>query len=70
MKILGNSESSEFTNDDVKQDNDRSNILFLSHLDSKGQRFSILYRIKIIRTWVFSGITILVIFIFKNFFSS
>ena len=43
------------------------NILFMCHLDSKGQRFSILYRIRIIRTWVFSGIVILVIVLFKNY---
>jgi len=42
------------------------NILFMCHLDSKGQKFSILYRIKIIRTWVFSGLIILVIVILKN----
>ena len=42
-------------------------ILFLCHLDSKGQRFSILGRIRIIRTWVFSGLIIIFIFIFKNY---
>ncbi len=42
-------------------------ILFLCHLDSKGQRFSILGRIRIIRTWVFSGLIIIIIFIFKNY---
>jgi hypothetical protein len=49
-----------------KIDNKR-NILFICHLDSKGQRFSIRYRIKIIRTWVFSGLIILVILILKNY---
>jgi len=43
------------------------NLLFFCHLDSKGQRFSILYRIRIIRTWVFSGVVILGIIIFKNY---
>jgi len=42
------------------------NFLFMCHLDSKGQRFSILYRIRIIRTWVFSGVVILGIVILKN----
>jgi len=42
------------------------NLLFICHLDSKGQRFSILYRIRIIRTWVFSGVVILGIIIIKN----
>ena len=47
-------------------DQERS-VLFLCHLDSKGQRFSILYRIRIIRTWVFSGLTVIIIVIFKNY---
>jgi len=42
------------------------NLLFICHLDSKGQRFSILYRIRIIRTWVFSGVVNLGIIILKN----
>ncbi len=42
-------------------------ILFLCHLDSKGQRFSILGRIRIIRIWVFSGLILLIIVIFKNY---
>jgi len=46
------------------------NILFLCHLDSKGQRFSILGRIRIIRTWVFSGIIVIFIVFFKNYIFS
>jgi len=42
-------------------------ILFLCHLDSKGQRFSILGRIRIIRIWVFSGLILLIIVFFKNY---
>ena len=42
------------------------NILFMCHLDSKGQRFSILYRVRIIRTMVFSSLVVLIIVIFKN----
>ncbi|NHJ20664.1 MAG: M20/M25/M40 family metallo-hydrolase [Candidatus Lokiarchaeota archaeon] len=42
------------------------NILFMCHLDSKGQRFSILYRIRIIRTWVFSGMIVAMILVLKN----
>jgi hypothetical protein len=38
----------------------------MCHLDSKGQRFTILYRIRIIRTWVFSGVVNLGIIILKN----
>ncbi|MBY9009549.1 MAG: M28 family peptidase [Candidatus Lokiarchaeota archaeon] len=55
------------TND--KMDN-KKNIFFICHLDSKGQRFSILYRIRIIRTWVFSGVIILFIVIFKKYIFS
>ena len=63
---------------DLKSKDDRSdisnkdkiaherNLLFMCHLDSKGQRFSILYRIRIIRTWVFSGVVNLGIVILKN----
>jgi len=51
--------------------NKERNILFLCHLDSKGQRFSILGRIRIIRTWVFSGLIIIIIFIISvNFIST
>jgi hypothetical protein len=42
------------------------NVLFMCHLDSKGQRFSILYRIRIIRTWVFSGLVVAMIVVLKN----
>lgn len=42
------------------------NVLFMCHLDSKGQRFSILYRIRIIRTWVFSGVVVVGIVVLKN----
>ena len=42
------------------------NLLFMCHLDSKGQRFSILYRIRIIRTWVFSGVVVAMILVLKN----
>ncbi|MFX0075045.1 MAG: M28 family metallopeptidase [Candidatus Hermodarchaeota archaeon] len=41
-------------------------IFFMCHLDSKGQRFSILWRVRIIRTWVFSGIIVIVIVLLKN----
>jgi len=43
------------------------NILFLCHLDSKGQRFSIRTRIRAIRLWVFSGLAISIVIILKNY---
>lgn len=45
-------------------------VIFLCHLDSKGQRFSILARVRIIRTWVFSGLVLTIIIIFKNYIFS
>jgi hypothetical protein len=41
-------------------------ILFMSHLDSKGQRFKIKVRIRIIRLWILSSTIIFVIIILKN----
>ncbi len=45
--------------------NDRI-ALFMSHLDSKGQRFKIKTRIRIIKLWVYTIIILAVIIIFKN----
>ena len=50
-----------------KLNDQQRSVLFLCHLDSKGQRFSILGRIRIIRTWVFSGLILFIIIIFKNY---
>ncbi|MEJ2248729.1 MAG: M28 family peptidase [Candidatus Lokiarchaeota archaeon] len=41
-------------------------IMFMSHLDSKGQRFKIQDRIKIIKLWVYSSIILLILVILKN----
>ncbi|MHA1509592.1 MAG: M28 family peptidase [Promethearchaeota archaeon] len=43
------------------------NVLFMCHLDSKGQRFSILGRVRIIRTWVFSGVILVFILILRTY---
>lgn len=43
------------------------NIFFLCHLDSKGQKFSILTRIRMIRIWVFSALAAFFIIILKNY---
>ncbi|MHA2130044.1 MAG: M28 family peptidase, partial [Promethearchaeota archaeon] len=42
------------------------NILFISHLDSKGQRFKLRIRIRIIKLWIYSSIVLVVIIVFKN----
>jgi len=47
--------------------NNRKKIIFFCHLDSKGQRFSILARVRAIRAWVFSALTSCIIIILKNF---
>ncbi len=45
--------------------NDRI-VLFISHLDSKGQRFTIRIRIRIIKLWVTSSIILIPILIFRS----
>ncbi len=45
--------------------NDRI-ALFMSHLDSKGQRFKIRIRIRIIKLWIASSILLAVIILLKN----
>ena len=53
--------------DNREEEQKTGNIFFICHLDSKGQRFSILGRVRIIRTWVFSWIILVFILIFRNF---
>jgi len=50
-----------------EQEKNHRNVFFLCHLDSKGQRFSILMRIRTIRTWVFSAGAAIFIIILKNY---
>ncbi|MHA1193166.1 MAG: M28 family metallopeptidase [Promethearchaeota archaeon] len=58
----------EMIKSDKNKSNDQErNILFFCHLDSKGQRFSILCRIRIIRAWVFSALILALIVILKNY---
>ncbi|MFX0105445.1 MAG: M28 family peptidase [Candidatus Hodarchaeota archaeon] len=40
--------------------------LFISHVDSKGQRFTIRKRIRMIKLWIFSSIILTVVIILKN----
>jgi hypothetical protein len=48
------------------KNNDRI-VLFMSHLDSKGQRFKVEIRIKIIKLWINTSIILLFIIGLKNF---
>ena len=41
-------------------------ILFISHIDSKGQRFKVRIRIRIIKTWIYSSVILAIIVILKN----
>ncbi|MBY9002879.1 MAG: M28 family peptidase [Candidatus Lokiarchaeota archaeon] len=52
---------------DNNLDNKERYVIFLCHLDSKGQRFSILGRIRIIRAWVFSALVLAILVILKNY---
>ncbi|NHJ23135.1 MAG: M28 family peptidase [Candidatus Lokiarchaeota archaeon] len=61
VKILPSEEKQE------EQDTNNLNIFFFSHLDSKGQRFSILARIRAIRVWAFTSLILVVIIILKNY---
>ena len=67
VKVGSNTKKSHSELNEKEKIIPEKNILFICHLDSKGQRFSILYRIRIIRSWVFSGVVILIIVIFKNY---
>jgi len=41
-------------------------VLFISHVDSKGQRFTIRKRIRMIKLWIFSLIILTIVVILKN----
>ena len=65
LDLMLKNEKSEINKiDDSKREKD---VLFFCHLDSKGQRFSILVRIRVIRAWVFSSLTIIIIIVCKNY---
>jgi len=53
--------------DNLEEERLARNILFMCHLDSKGQRFSILGRVRIIRTWVFSWVILVFILILRTY---
>jgi len=65
LYVMSKNEKSEINKiDDSKREKD---VLFFCHLDSKGQRLSILVRIRVIRAWVFSSLTIIIIIVCKNY---
>ncbi|MCK4688472.1 MAG: hypothetical protein KAT66_10110, partial [Candidatus Lokiarchaeota archaeon] len=51
-----------------KDNNDRI-VMFMSHLDSKGQRFTINTRIRMIKLWISSSLILAVVIIYKIFIS-
>jgi hypothetical protein len=50
-----------------KVENSDRIALFMSHLDSKGQRFTVRFRIRIIKLWIASSVTLLFFIILRNF---
>jgi hypothetical protein len=64
LDLIPKNEKSEINKIDCNGEKD---ILFFCHLDSKGQWFSILVRIRVARAWVFSSLTIIIIIVCKNY---
>ena len=61
IKILSNQ-----SDNNIKSSH-RKRIIFFCHLDSKGQRLSILARVRATRAWAFSALIAFVIIILKNY---
>ena len=66
VKILGNSESNKSDNSDVLQDNNRGDLLFFAHIDSKGQRLHTNYRVFFFKLWIISLICGTIVIILRN----
>lgn len=67
VKLDLKSKNKESEINKINDNNREKSVLFFCHLDSKGQRFSILVRIRVIRAWVFSSLTIIIITVCKNY---
>lgn len=67
VKLLGNSEYSYNNYDSLEQDNLRGNLLFMCHLDSKGQRLPMKFRVFFFKLWIFSSTCCLIIVLLKIF---
>jgi len=59
------SKSNQNKKEEIIMDEDR-NVFFLSHLDSKGQKFSIKTRVLFIKFWIFSFIVLTLILIIRT----
>ncbi|MFX0072116.1 MAG: M28 family metallopeptidase [Candidatus Hermodarchaeota archaeon] len=66
VKILGNSKVDNYNENSSEQDNIRGNLLFMCHLDSKGQRLPMNYRVNLFKIWIYSSILCLFLFLLKN----
>ncbi|MFX1445443.1 MAG: M28 family metallopeptidase, partial [Promethearchaeota archaeon] len=67
VKLLGSSENTINEYDNMEQDNERGNLLFLCHLDTKGQRLPMKFRVFFFELWIYSSICCVVIFILRIF---
>ncbi len=65
LDLMSKNEESEINK--IDDSNGEKDVLFFCHLDSKGQRLSILVRIRAIRAWVFSSLTIFILTVCKNY---
>jgi hypothetical protein len=65
IKLLGNSEDINNNYDNLEQDNERGNLLFMCHLDSKGQRMPMKFRVFFFKLWIYSSISSVIIFLLK-----
>jgi len=67
VKILANSEISNTNVNNLEQDNAKGNLLFMCHLDSKGQRLPMNFRVFLFKSWIFSSIGCLILILLKSF---
>jgi hypothetical protein len=70
VKLLGNSEHRNNHQNSSADDNIRGNLLFMCHIDSKGQRLPMRYRVFFFKSWIYSSICCVFIFLLKIFIYS
>ncbi len=68
VKLLGNSEYNKNNYDSMEQDNVRGNLLFMCHLDSKGQRLPMKFRVFFFKLWIYTSISSVIIYSLKVLF--
>ena len=66
VKILGDSAISYSNYKVSNQDNARGNLIFICHLDSKGQLLPIKFRIFFFKLWIYSSTCCLILIFLKN----